>query len=106
MGNMLDKAAQFVPDAESINADIDGSVWKKAGPAISGEADKLAPILEEVAEQAEKAAEEGGGGGPVQVSKGDKAEADGVLISDEQAKEFGIETQQESVMRDFLKQIL
>ena len=106
MGAMLDKATSFAPDAEEVNAEIDGSVWKKAGPAISGEADKLAPILEEMAAAAEKAEEEGGGSGPVQVSKGDKAETDGILISDKQAQEFGIETQQEAIMRNYLKEIL
>ena len=108
LAGMLDKAKSFVPEAELTNSVIDGSVWKKAGPAIKGEAEKLAGVLEKQAAEAQKAAEEGGGdegGKPSQVSKGDKAEADGILISDKQAKALGVETKQESLMRNFLKEL-
>tara|TARA_E500000331_G_C17237633_1_gene705548 strand:+ start:722 stop:1645 length:924 start_codon:yes stop_codon:yes gene_type:complete len=105
MAGMIDKAASFVPEAEAVNSVIDGSVWKQAGPAISGEADKLVPILEKMSEEAEEAPEEVSSA-PTQVTKGTKAEADGVLISAKQAEKFGIETKQESLMRNFLKEVL
>ncbi len=82
-------------------------IISKAGAAISGEAEKLVGPLEKLDELADDAPEEDeGSAAPAQVSKGDKAEADGILISDKQAKEFGIETKQEAFMRTYLKEIL